>query len=314
MTFRMLDSPAEIEGYASAVAQLAGIPQQHVEKDFWITEALRGVANASRETGCSVIFKGGTSLSKAYRLIERFSEDVDLLTILPEGSPKARNRILKNIVAGAESATGIEGELDLASVTKGVKRSVRLNYHLALEPAGLRSSVLIEIGTRGGALPFVRRPVQSLIAEYAERAGLDADFEEIEPVSLLVLEPARTLVEKLMILHHAATEGDSKRRRDTARHYYDVDMLLRSKAVLDELKLQNADVLAREVAQHSTAAGLPSAERPQDGFAVSPAWAADQPDVEQSYDDVLRLLVWPNAETSTFAECCQRVHELDDVL
>ena len=54
-----------------------------------------------------MIFKGGTSLSKAYRLIERFSEDVDLLAILPDGSSKARNAILKKIVAGAEFATGI---------------------------------------------------------------------------------------------------------------------------------------------------------------------------------------------------------------
>ena len=314
MTFRMLDDPSEMEGYASAVARVAGIPQQHIEKDFWITEALRGVANASRDTECSVIFKGGTSLSKAYRLIERFSEDVDLLAILPNGSPKARNAILKRIVAGAESATGIEGNLDLASVTRGEKRSVRLKYPTALESTGLRSSVLIEIGTHGGALPFVRRPVQSLIAEYAERAGLDADFEEIEPVSLLVLEPARTLVEKLMILHHAATEGDSKRRRDTARHYYDVDVLLRSRAVLNQLKLQGADILAREVARHSTAAGLPSAERPGGGFAQSPAWASGQDEVEQSYNDVLRLLVWPNAETSTFEECCKRVHALANLL
>lgn len=314
MTFRMLDHPGEIEGYASAVAEVAAIPQQHVEKDFWITEALRGVANASRESRCSVIFKGGTSLSKGYRRIERFSEDVDLLAILPNGSVKARNLMLKKIVAGAESATGIEGDVDPASVTRGEKRSVRLNYPTALEPVGLRSSVLIEIGTRGGALPYVRRPVQSLIAEYAERAELDADFEEIEPVSLLVLEPVRTLVEKLMILHHAATEGDAKRRRDTARHYYDVDVLLRSRAVLNQLKLQNADILAREVVRHSMAAGLPSTERPSGGFAKSPAWAPGQDDVAQSYDDVLRLLVWPNAETSTFEECCGRVHALADLL
>ena len=149
MTFGMLDDPSEMEGYASAVARVAGIPQQHVEKDFWITEALRGVANASR---------------------------------------------------------------------------------------------------------------------------------------------------------------------DTARHYYDVDVLLRSRAVLNQLKLQGADILAREVARHSTAAGLPSAERPAVGFAQSPAWASGQDEVEQSYNDALRLLVWPNAETSTFEECCKRVHALANLL
>ncbi|WP_420622607.1 hypothetical protein [Candidatus Poriferisodalis sp.] len=57
MTFGMLDDPSEMEGYASAVARVAGIPQQHVEKDFWITEALRGVANAA------AILRGTTTTS-----------------------------------------------------------------------------------------------------------------------------------------------------------------------------------------------------------------------------------------------------------
>ncbi len=82
MTLSLRDELDELEGYVSAVALASGIPVSHVEKDFWVTEALRGIADASQATGCSVIFKGGTSLSKAHRLIKRFSEDVDLLVVL----------------------------------------------------------------------------------------------------------------------------------------------------------------------------------------------------------------------------------------
>ena len=314
MTFQLRENPGDVEGYAEAVARAEQIPRAHVEKDFWITEALRGIATASRETGCTVIFKGGTSLSKAFGLIKRFSEDVDLLVALPEVSTKAKNDILKKFEDHARTATGLDGAVDPKTTTKGVKRTLHLDYPSAFQPTGLKRAVLVEIGTRGGALPYVRRPMQSLIAEYAERAELDGDFEEIEPVSHLVLDPVRTLIEKLVIVHHAATEGNPERQRVTVRHYYDIDMLLRSQDVLSALATQQVDLLAREVEQHSKAAGLPSIGRPADGFATSPAWTPGQDDTEQAYDDVITRLVWPNTQPSTFEECCQRVHEFADLL
>jgi hypothetical protein len=77
--------PEEFEVYVTRVAEFTGIPADHVEKDFWVTEVLRGVAETSQRVGCSIVFKGGTSLSKAHRLIQRFSEDVDLIAVLPAG-------------------------------------------------------------------------------------------------------------------------------------------------------------------------------------------------------------------------------------
>lgn len=67
--------------------------------------------------------------------------------------------------------------------------------------------MLMEPGTRGGALPNRRLPVRSLIAERADAVDLPIDFEEPAPVGLLVLEPVRTLVEKLILLHLAAIKG-----------------------------------------------------------------------------------------------------------
>ncbi|MGH8997927.1 MAG: nucleotidyl transferase AbiEii/AbiGii toxin family protein [Acidimicrobiia bacterium] len=59
------------------VADETGIPAAHVEKDFWVTEVLRGVVAGAVASKVVMVFKGGTSLSKAYGIIERFSEDVD---------------------------------------------------------------------------------------------------------------------------------------------------------------------------------------------------------------------------------------------
>ncbi len=86
----------ELDVYVTRVAETTGIPAAHLEKDFWVTEVLRGASNASESTGCSVIFKSGTSLSKAHRLIRRFSEDVDLVVVLPAGGRGAKDSTLSD--------------------------------------------------------------------------------------------------------------------------------------------------------------------------------------------------------------------------
>lgn len=293
----------------AAAAEVSGIPVSHIEKDFWITEALRGIASASTETRCTVIFKGGTSLSKVHRIIHRFSEDVDLVVVFPQNSKKARHSILKKFAAGAEAATGITGQTDASTVTRGVKRTVTLGYPAVFSSIGLKPGVVMEIGSRGGGIPSESHQIRSLIAEHADDAGLDTGFDESEPVTLLVLDPVRTLVEKLMILHDAAVGGNKDRRVQTARHYYDVDALLRVAEIRNSLARLHIDVLAREVAQHSTAAGLSSTDRPSGGFAHSPAWGKNPDWLVQAYNAVTSRLVWETATTSAFEECCARIRE-----
>ncbi len=314
MTRRLRDHPDELEAYVTRIAASTGIPAAHLEKDFWVTEVLRGAANASASTGCSVIFKGGTSLSKAHRMIRRFSEDVDLIVVLPEGGTGMRDTTLKAFVAAAETATGIESTVDPKTVTKGVKRTTSFAYPTSHQAGVLKPGVLMEIGTRGGALPNRGLPIQSLIAEHAETIELPVDFEEATPTSLRVLDPVRTLVEKLVLLHHAATDGDKRRQTLTARHYYDIDRLLRDDTIIAALATHPIDVLAREVTEHSRAAGLPTADRPHGGFATSPAWNPATRTATTAYTTVIQQLIWPGAPTSTFDECCELVHERADIL
>ena len=81
------DSRDEFLGPVAATSDAAGLPQALVEKDYWGTELLRSVAKPIDYV--TPIFKGGTSLSKVHRLIERFSEDVDILVQLTPPGDKA---------------------------------------------------------------------------------------------------------------------------------------------------------------------------------------------------------------------------------
>ncbi|MGH9022854.1 MAG: nucleotidyl transferase AbiEii/AbiGii toxin family protein, partial [Acidimicrobiia bacterium] len=118
----------ELDVYVTRIATATGIPAAHIEKDYWVTEVLRGIAAASRQTGCSIVFKGGTSLSKAHHLIQRFSEDVDLIAVLPAGGDRAKDATLKAFIAGAAEATGLASDTDQGVTTRGVKRSAVLAY------------------------------------------------------------------------------------------------------------------------------------------------------------------------------------------
>jgi len=85
------------------VGERSGAGAAIVEKDYWVTEALRVI---SREFGDGVVFKGGTSLSKGWHLISRFSEDIDLLIRTSDGeSHGQRDRYMKEIDEAVERAT-----------------------------------------------------------------------------------------------------------------------------------------------------------------------------------------------------------------
>lgn len=93
MPDRLVDDPEGVSVLAVSVAEKTGIPAAHVEKDFWVTEVLRGIAEAATTRDIEIVFKGGTSLSKAFGLVERFSEDVDVLVVLsPQESAGERDR------------------------------------------------------------------------------------------------------------------------------------------------------------------------------------------------------------------------------
>ena len=316
MSWRLRERPDALAVGAARVAETTHIPMAHVEKDFWVTEVLRGVERCSAETGVSAVLKGGTSLSKAFGLISRFSEDVDVIVIAPGQSTGQNDRCLKSFVAAAEASTGLEAIVDGGTATKGVKRTARLQYPTSTAKGVLQPGVFLELGVRGGAMPTVRRTVRSLLVDHGPAAGLELDFEEAEPVDLHVLAPVRTLIEKLIIVHHAALRGGEIEQARHARHYYDIWCLLSDRETVEALEASPADVLAREVVTFTTAAKMETSGRPPGGFASSSAFdpAKAQPARSAFESVVLDQLLWPAAARPSFEECCAAAVRHADVL
>lgn len=316
MSWRLREFPDALAAGAARVSNETHIPMTHIEKDFWVTEVLRGVARCSAETGVTAVLKGGTSLSKAFGLIHRFSEDVDVIVIAPGESKGMDDRCLKSFVVAAEASTGLEAVTDSTTATKGVKRTARLQYPNSSTTGVLAPGVLLELGVRGGALPTVQRTVRSLLVDYGPEAGLDAGFEESAPVILHVLAPVRTLIEKLMIVHHAALQEDEAEQARHARHYYDIWCLLNDRETVEALVTSPADALAREVVTFTTAAKMETSNRPPAGLAASPAFdpAQAQPARSAFESIVLDQLLWPGAVRPSFEDCCLAVRGHASVL
>ncbi len=228
-----------------------GLTPSSVEKDFWVSWTLRELFGLP-SLADRLTFKGGTSLSKAWSLIDRFSEDIDL-TIHREslgfGAPNdpeaaksktQRGVRMKALVAACgahvgsrvlpELAATIDAALagrpwDLSPDPDDPDAQTLLYRYPSLFPVSqaryLRPVVKIEFGARSDPSPSETRTIRPLVAEVFPRAFEDAEC----PVR--ALSPLRTFWEKAMLLHEETYRPAHKPRRPRmARHYYDVHRLI----------------------------------------------------------------------------------------
>lgn len=215
------------------------INAQIVEKDYWVTEVLRACA---QHLGDRAIFKGGTSLSKAWDLIRRFSEDVDLFVQLDQEQlgGKKPNEHLKKLLCHVFHVEGLErNETESLSTGKYSRKDV-FTYRSVTDGGGLSPTVILEAGCRSGTVPNEARPLNSMIAARLIEAEVSSelgDYDNIGPFDMLCLHPARTVIEKLFALHAALTGlGEGKPFNRQARHFYDVCMLLSDPGVQKVLR------------------------------------------------------------------------------
>lgn len=223
----MLHERRDFADLLVTVGETTGTSPALVEKDYWVTEVLRVIAAGYSE---GVIFKGGTSLSKGWGLIRRFSEDIDLL-VRQDGSAgtgrNARDRYMKEIEAAVGQIAGLEPVAEGARSERGISRTVVFAYEprsALLE--GLRPTIILEMGIRGGAQPAEPRDIRSMLGAALEGEIKD---ETLESLQMTVLHARRTLVEKLFALHCACelwAEGRGTALQRQGRHLYDVHFLL----------------------------------------------------------------------------------------
>ena len=224
----MLHQRSDFADLLVTVSERLDLNPALIEKDYWVTEALRVIA-ATHFDG--VVFKGGTSLSKAWRLINRFSEDIDLLVRQDEttgGTGGSRDRYMKTIEAAVGGLDGLQPTKEGFRSDRGVSRTVVFVY----EPCttlleGLQPTIILEMGIRGGAHPTEVRPLHSLFGSAISEGELED--ETLQPFDMTVLHPRRTLVEKLFAIHCACElwgEGRESAIQRQGRHLSDIHGLL----------------------------------------------------------------------------------------
>lgn len=207
------------------VAASTGIPNAAiVEKDYYVTEALRLMC---QHFGDVVIFKGGTSLSKGWKIIERFSEDIDLY-VKPAESEEATLARFAQIAATVATHPGFTGRLGRTD-----KGSCSWTEEFSCESkvstfGGLRPVVLLEAGIQSADQPTETRVLTSLLGETLDSRGVASGTDDRAPFAMKLLHFRRTFVEKLFTLH-SRVERVVRQSRDLgrdARHYYDLAKLL----------------------------------------------------------------------------------------
>jgi len=218
------------------------LPAQAIEKDWWVTHTLRLIFEM--ECAPALVFKGGTSLSKGWGLIERFSEDIDLALDkeylgFTNNNPSKKEvnqlrRLSYNFIT-----TKFTPELQekynnaaLAEVTVKYQEVVNhdqdpliveIYYPKLTEPETyLKPGLLVEVGSRSLKEPYTVWKFSTLVAEnFATQPFAD------KPIAVPVVNPERTFLEKIFLLHEEFQRTpDAKRVDRLSRHLYDIERLM----------------------------------------------------------------------------------------
>lgn len=253
-----------------------------VEKDYWVSQVLRALA---REFPNDFVFKGGTSLSKGYRIIHRFSEDVDIL-ILPLGrGTGARDTLMKHMGTKAGEAAGDE-EPERRDSSTGEHRAFEIQYPRRRRVAWLRPTIRLELGIRGGPEPHSSTAMNMLLVDALREGGIDSTYDDLGDFDVAVLHPARTLVEKLALVNELAEKCANDLAFDfpltQGRHFYDIFMLLGTSLVTDFLDDRETFAgIIKDCERVSNEDFGSTYQRTQGGYASGAAFTSDAEVQEQ---------------------------------
>lgn len=218
----------------------SGMREAIIEKDYYVTEALRII---SQDAGDKVIFKGGTSLSKGWGLINRFSEDIDIFldpeAYTPPLGKNGINRELKQLQQAIERHPALKFIPGESKTIGGFGRSDYFGYMQKFANTGdIRNRVLVEVGTASGKEPVERIKIQSYIGQFLQASEISLGAEDEGSFEMRLLHFRRTFVEKMFAIH---SKVEAFKRTGIAiggyaRHYYDLFCLSEMQEVLDMLR------------------------------------------------------------------------------
>ena len=187
-----------------AASEHLDIRPVYIEKDYWITRSLKlMVQNSNVE---KAIFKGGTSLSKAHKIGNRFSEDIDIA--ISDADTLTGNQLKMLIKKIAKEMTSGLEEVVVPGVTSKGSRYYKAMYSYpnvlgkAIKETVNIGQLLVEINSFANPYPYVSKSINCFIAQFFRQTGNEALIEEygLQSFTLNVLDKRQTLTEKLVSL------------------------------------------------------------------------------------------------------------------
>lgn len=300
-----------------------GLPAVAIEKDWWVVHTLSLIF--SMKCAPSLIFKGGTSLSKGWNLIQRFSEDIDLaldreyLGFTGE-LEKADIRRLRRKSFEYLTTTFLE-ELKQEFRKTGFKNFsiqykevvnhdqdpiiIEIYYpKLTENDTYLKPGVLVEVGSRSLVEPNTVRAFATMVAEnYTEQLFAD------KSISIPIVNPERTFLEKIFLLHEEFQKPGEKIRVDRlSRHLYDIEKL--SQTEFATIALRNGklyNTIVKHRSKFSPISGVDFAKHHPGSVAFIPPTHVLS-DWEADYKQMQENMIY--GETLPFAELIRKLTEL----
>jgi hypothetical protein len=307
----------------SQAGDRTGLKASSVEKDWWVTHTLSIIFSMSCAE--ALIFKGGTSLGKAWRLIERFSEDIDLAIdreFLGFGGELSNTQIRKLRIASYNFlSTKFTDELSNKFKMTGFK-DIMVKYRetvnhdqdpliieiyypkLTEKNSYLHPGILVEVGSRSLKEPFTERTFGSIVSEvFPHLTFVD------KPVTVPSVNPERTFLEKVFLLHEEYQRPAEKMRvARLSRHLYDIERLSRTlyfQKALSNAMLYNTIVTHRSHFSHL--AGVDYTKHSPEYIRIVPPdnllsiWKKD-------YQEMMETMIY--GECLSFEELIRRIEKI----
>ncbi len=304
--------------------ELTGLPAIAIEKDWWVSLCLK--ASFSLPYSEHIVFKGGTSLSKGWDLIARFSEDIDLAIdrkffgfegdisktqirkLRKQSCEFISTEFLQDLTQtmtdwGAIAECGLFAQP--ANDSDKDPQIIEIQYNSVVDTLKyLPQRVLIEVSSRSLMEPTEKREINSILSVNYPKLDFTTDTFTISTVL-----PQRTFLEKIFLLHEEFSQEPEKIRTDRlSRHLYDLERLMDTQygvTALQDKELYNNIVAHRE--KFNPLRGLDYSNHTPDKIKIIPPDSVIQ-EYESDYSEMTKFMIY--GEVLTFERLVKRISEL----
>ncbi|MAU17596.1 MAG: hypothetical protein CMH46_18880 [Muricauda sp.] len=246
-----------------ATAQQLMLKESYIEKDYWVTVALQQLF--SNEIAKHLVFKGGTSLSKCYGLIKRFSEDIDLVLLdVDTCSSNQKKAMLKQV---SHSIQDIMPEIEIEGLTHKTGQ-IRKTAHqfpmlFSTKDEQIRNEIVLEVNWLGDSEPYNEKKVSSLVYEMMKKNEQHEMIQTygMQPFTVKVMDMKRTFCEKIMsLVRFSYKVNPIEELRRKIRHAYDLHQLARHDEINIFLNSSEFQLMMLKVAKNDLEAYKDSRE------------------------------------------------------